>query len=115
MRRINLDELSTQLPGDVAPVYVDLIDAIPSVSPNDPTPVPPPTLDEGPHLSYAVQWLIFALCVLIGWALAVRRSIRSRRRALTAEALEPATPDSDPPDAAESASSTTGTDAPSLH
>lgn len=115
VRRINLDELSTQLPGDVAPVYVDLIDAIPALSPNDPTPVPPPTLDEGPHLSYAVQWLIFALCVLIGWTLAVRRSIRSRRRALTAEGPEPATLDSDPPDAAESASSTTGTDAPSLH
>ena len=115
VRRVNLDELSTQLPGNVAPVYVDLIDAIPALSSNDPTPVPPPTLDEGPHLSYAVQWIIFALCVLIGWGLAVRRSIRSRHRAITAGAPEPATPDSDPPDAVESASSTTGRDAPSLH
>ena len=116
VRRIDLNQLSAQLPGDVAPVYLDLIDAIPAPGPNDPTPVPPPTLDEGPHLSYAAQWMIFAICVLIGWVLAVRRSIRSRRRAsVTAEASAPTSPDSDQPAAVEPASSTTGTDAPSRH
>ena len=25
--------------------------------------LPPPTLDEGPHFSYAVQWFIFSLAV----------------------------------------------------
>lgn len=34
--------------------------------------------DEGSHLSYAVQWAIFAVCVGIGWVLAVRRSARTR-------------------------------------
>ena len=116
VRRIDLDQLSAQLPGDVAPVYLDLIDAIPAPGPNDPTPVPPPTLDEGPHLSYAVQWMIFAVCVLIGWVLAIRRSIRSRRRAaLTAEATAPASSDFDQPAAVGPASSTTGTDVPSPH
>jgi len=115
VRRIDLDQLSTQLPGEVAPVYLDLIDAIPAIAPGDPTPLPEPTLDEGPHLSYAAQWSIFAVCVLIGWALAVRRSIRSRRRdALTDAADEPAPPDSGRPDVDEPASSTPGTDAPSL-
>lgn len=42
------------------------------------TPPQMPTLDEGPHLSYAFQWLIFAVCVLIGWVLAVRRSARNQ-------------------------------------
>ena len=116
VRRIDLDQLSSQLPGELAPVYLDLIDAIPAIAPTDPTPVPAPTLDEGPHLSYAVQWLIFAVCVLIGWVLAVRRSIRSQRRAaLTAAAAGPATPDSDPRADVEVASSTIGTDAPSPH
>lgn len=114
VRRIDLGQLSAQLPGEVAPVYLDLIDAIPPVGPDDPIPVPAPTLDEGPHLSYAVQWFIFAFCVLAGWVLAVRRSIRSRQRtAITAGAAEPATPDSDRPVDAVASSSTTGTDAPS--
>ena len=116
VRRIDLGQLSAQLPGEVAPVYLDLIDAIPTIGPDDPAPIPAPTLDEGPHLSYAAQWFIFAVCVLVGWVLAVRRSIRSRQRAaITAAGAAPATPDSDPPADAVAASSTTGTDAPSPH
>ena len=116
VRRIDLDQLAAQLPGEVAPVYLDLIDAIPAPGPTIPLPVPAPALDEGPHLSYAAQWFIFAVCVLIGWVLAVRRSIRSHRRdALTAAAGEQALPDSDLPGDAAPASSMTGTDAPSPH
>jgi cytochrome oxidase assembly protein ShyY1 len=116
VRRIDLDQLAAQLPGDMAPVYLDLVDAIPALVPNDPVPVPAPTVDEGPHLSYAAQWFIFATCVLIGWVLAVRRSIRSRRRdALTVAADGPTTPDSGLPADAGAASSTIGTDEPSLH
>ena len=111
VRRIDLGRLSAQLPGEVAPVYLDLVDAIPELGPNDPVPVPAPTLDEGPHLSYAAQWFIFATCVLIGWVLAIRRSIRTRRNeALTAATSEPTLPGSDRPDDAGAASSTSGTD-----
>jgi len=116
VRRIDLGQLDARIDGDVAPFYVDLIGSIPNVTGADPAPVPPPTLDDGPHFSYAVQWFIFAAAVLVGWVLAVRRSIRSRRRdALTASAAEPTTPDSDQPDDVEAANSTTGTDAPSRH
>ena len=116
VRRIDLGRLAAQLPGEVAPVYLDLIDAIPAIGPDDPVPVPAPTLDEGPHLSYAAQWFIFAFCVLIGWVLAVNRSIRARRRAaLTAATTAPATQDSDLPTDVAVASSTNGTDAPSPH
>jgi len=36
-----------------------------------PTPIPKPVLDEGPHLSYAFQWFVFALLAFIalGWAI----------------------------------------------
>jgi cytochrome oxidase assembly protein ShyY1 len=114
VRRIDLGQLAAQLPGEVAPVYLDLIDSIPAVGPDDPVPVPAPELEEGPHLSYAVQWVIFALAVLVGWVLAVRRSISTHRRdALTAAAAEPVPPGSERPDGAVPASSTTGTDASS--
>jgi len=35
--------------------------------------VGPPVLDEGPHLSYAIQWFSFALIALVGGVLLARR------------------------------------------
>lgn len=35
---------------------------------------PPPALDNGPHLSYAVQWFSFAVIVLVGTAALLRRT-----------------------------------------
>ena len=43
-------------------------------------PVSAPELSEGSHLSYAIQWLIFATAVIVGWVLAVRKSIANRAR-----------------------------------
>jgi cytochrome oxidase assembly protein ShyY1 len=79
VRRVDLARLTAQLPGEVAPVYLDLIGTIPAVTDADPLPVPMPELTEGSHLSYAMQWFIFAACVAVGWVLAVRRSIGVRR------------------------------------
>ena len=116
VRRVDLGQLAAQLPGEVAPVYLDLIDSIPAVEPSDPVPIPAPALDEGPHLSYAAQWFIFAVCVSIGWVLAVRRSIRTNRRnVVTAGSGGQELPGSDRPDDVAAASPTTGTGAPSRH
>lgn len=85
VRRIDIPLLAQQLPGDVAPVYVQLVGSDPSVQVGDPEPIARPELDSGPHLSYAIQWFIFSLAVAVGWVLAVRRSLATRRRALGAE------------------------------
>lgn len=55
-------------------LYLDRI----SSAPDEPDVAPRelPSLDDGPHLSYAIQWFIFSICVVIGWVLAVRRSAR---------------------------------------
>jgi cytochrome oxidase assembly protein ShyY1 len=79
VRRVDIAKIAPQLPGDVVPVYIDLISSSPAVSPTDPAPLPLPDLGEGNHLSYAFQWFIFAVCVAIGWVLAVRRSLATRR------------------------------------
>jgi cytochrome oxidase assembly protein ShyY1 len=43
--------------------------------------LPPPETDAGPHLSYAVQWFVFAGVVLISYpVLMVRTASSSRRR-----------------------------------
>jgi len=41
--------------------------------------VPPPALDDGPHLSYALQWFSFATIALVGGALLARQDARARR------------------------------------
>ncbi len=97
VRRVDLQRLDEQLPGDLLPVYLDLIGSIPNIAASDPVPVPPPTLSNGPHLSYAVQWFIFAAAVLLGWVLAVRRSLAARRpRNVTDAAAERTSSDSPP-------------------
>jgi cytochrome oxidase assembly protein ShyY1 len=83
VQRLDLERLAPQLPGEVVPVYVDLLRSSPA---DDPAlqPVTRPDLSEGSHLSYAVQWFIFSAAVAVGWVLAVRRSIAVRRRRASA-------------------------------
>lgn len=109
VRRVDLEQLAEQLPGEVAPVYVDLVAAEPALTDADPRPVPVPDLSDGPHLSYAMQWFVFSVCVAIGWVLAVRHSVRGRRPASETVSDAPAPssdgtarsrPESDAPDQA---------------
>ncbi len=62
-----------------APVIVGAYGLVVSESPavtEMPTPAEKPELDEGPHLSYALQWLIFAVMGFVGLGLAVRNERR---------------------------------------
>lgn len=86
-QRIDIARLSPQMPGPVAPVYLDLTTSDPAEG-DFPLPVPDPELSEGPHLSYTVQWFVFSVSVFVGWVLAVQRSAtkyeRERLKAATA-------------------------------
>lgn len=80
-QRIDMERLAGQLPGPAVPMYLQLVQSDPAVDPTvDPLPVALPSLDEGPHLSYTVQWFIFSLCAVVGWVIAVRRSAATRAR-----------------------------------
>ena len=79
VQRIEVQQIAGQVGGMFLPVYVDLVASDPAVGDGDPLPIPDPELSEGPHLSYAAQWFIFSVCVLVGWVLAVRLSLRNRR------------------------------------
>ena len=75
VRRIDVGVLSGQFDGSkLAPMYVEQLEATPPDA-NVLEPIAFPTLDEGPHLSYTIQWFIFSACTIVGWVLAVRRSI----------------------------------------
>jgi cytochrome oxidase assembly protein ShyY1 len=41
-----------------------------------PVPGELPALERGPHLSYSVQWLLFALVTFVGYPLLLRRAVR---------------------------------------
>jgi cytochrome oxidase assembly protein ShyY1 len=72
--RVDIPRLAEQLPGDVVPMYVELTSSDPAEAGDFLEPIAEPTLDEGPHLSYAVQWFLFSALAAVGWFLAVRRS-----------------------------------------
>jgi cytochrome oxidase assembly protein ShyY1 len=82
--RVDIPRLAEQLPGPVVPVYVDLLSADPAQG-SFPIRLPDPELSEGSHLSYMFQWWIFSVCAIVGWVLAVRRSLRQHRKDLERE------------------------------
>lgn len=57
--RADLDRLSDQLPYPVYPLYLRLQEQRPANPGELPEPAPIPEPDDGPHLSYALQWLFF--------------------------------------------------------
>jgi len=77
IRRVDIDVLREQFKSPVLPMYIEQLESAPHDDANL-QPIVAPTLDEGPHLSYTVQWFFFSGCVLVGWVLAVRRSAATR-------------------------------------
>jgi cytochrome oxidase assembly protein ShyY1 len=80
-QRLDIDRLAAQLPVPAVAMYVELVESQPTEAGAFPEPLPPPELGEGPHLSYAGQWFIFSAGVVVGWVLAIRHSVRTRRAA----------------------------------
>ena len=79
VQRLDIGRLADQLPGPVVPVYIELTQSLPAEAGPSPVPVLAPELTSGSHLSYTVQWFIFALCAVVGWVFAVRKSARAQQ------------------------------------
>ena len=77
IRRIDIGVLAKQFDATVRPMYVEQLKSAPPDA-KSLEPIVAPTLDEGPHLSYTIQWFIFTACVIVGWVLAVRGSLATR-------------------------------------
>ena len=75
-----LDVRAAAVAGPVFPGYVELVTSDPPES-GDPAvrALPLPPLDEGPHLSYALQWIAFAAIAVGGFVLLVRGEARRER------------------------------------
>ncbi|HKT60761.1 MAG TPA: SURF1 family protein, partial [Gemmatimonadales bacterium] len=67
-RRLDIDALRQRLPYAVLPIYI--LQTPDSSLPRFPRRIAPPPVDEGPHLSYAIQWFLFA-GLAVGFAVLV--------------------------------------------
>ena len=75
-RRLDLPALRERLPYEVLPIYIK--QSPDSSLPSFPRRLEPPPIDDGPHLSYAVQWFLFAGLAAAFAILVVGRSGGSR-------------------------------------
>jgi surfeit locus 1 family protein len=80
LRWLDPDAVSHNAGYPIARYYVVVDVNASKAAPGVPVRVPVPTLDDGPHLSYAIQWFSFAVIALVGALFAVFG--RSRRATL---------------------------------
>lgn len=78
VNRVDVPRLATRVDGDVVP-GVFLQQTAPPPANGFPELLPLPETGDGPHLSYAVQWFIFATVGAVGWPLLLRRTARDVR------------------------------------
>lgn len=81
LRRLSATGVAALLPYPVSSIYVVSQDSAGQASP---VRLPPPALDDGPHLSYAIQWFCFALIAVGGAAVVVYRARQARGDGATA-------------------------------
>lgn len=74
--RMDLDRIADSVPQPLLPGWVLLTHQRPGDPGRHLTRVPAPTLTEGPHLSYAIQWFSFTAIGLIGYPLLLARKAR---------------------------------------
>jgi surfeit locus 1 family protein len=74
-QRFDVPLISAHVGKAIEPMFLQLIEETPTSDSQWPAKVPLPPLDEGTHLSYALQWFFFCLVALTAWVVIVRRKI----------------------------------------
>ena len=80
-RTFDLDQLASATGVDILPAYLLLQTQDPPQPGDLPQVAETPPLSEGPHFSYAVQWFLFTIIGLVGYAALVRKEARELARA----------------------------------
>ena len=79
IRHASFEPIARAIPYPIHPFYVVALTPASSDSSSSSPQIirlPPPKLDEGPHLSYALQWFGFATIALVGGVIVAARSMR---------------------------------------
>lgn len=72
--RVDIGKMQAQIDAPLLPIYIELLPA--PNGPRLPLPADPRKLDEGPHLSYALQWFAFTVILAIVYAALIRQELR---------------------------------------
>lgn len=59
--------------------YLELVSSKPKLANPEVLPLPLPTLSEGSHRSYAIQWMIFIVMLIAGYLILLRNDLVQRR------------------------------------
>ena len=76
--RIDVGRIQQQVGLPLLPFWIQLVE--PDDPERLPVPVPVPEVDEGSHLSYAVQWFSFGSIAVVGYVALMRRELAPSRR-----------------------------------
>ncbi|MEM9522324.1 MAG: SURF1 family protein [Actinomycetota bacterium] len=76
--RMELETVEEALGVDLADRWVQLSEPQAAFG-EIPVPVPPPNLNDGPHLSYAFQWFFFTVSTVVAYGLIFRHRLRDAR------------------------------------
>jgi len=80
--RLDAKELSSAFPFPIAPYYLVALDTLvesrrmQGIASTTPVRLRLPVMDDGPHLSYAIQWFTFAVVALVGVGTLIAQDIR---------------------------------------
>ena len=74
-RRLDAKEIGSAFPFQIGPFYVIALadSGVAPASHDAPIRLQLPVLDNGPHLSYAIQWFCFAAIALVGVGIIIRK------------------------------------------
>lgn len=76
---LDVNRAATQLRAPVYSGYINLTSSEPAQA-DGLTLIPLPQQDDGPHLSYTMQWIAFSVMAIVGWFILVRREAKWQKR-----------------------------------
>jgi len=88
--RIDIAQMSKRLGYTVYPAYGEVITENPATVPA-PRPIPAPETSNGPHLSYALQWITFAIIAVVGFFILIRKEAERLAEEEQAAAIDAST------------------------
>ena len=74
-QRFDIPLISAHFGKTIEPMFLQLITESPAGESQWPAKVALPPLDEGTHMSYALQWFFFCLVAFTAWVVVIRRKI----------------------------------------
>lgn len=75
---VDVDRMAAQLPYPVYGAWVQVMTEEPAPA-TAPARLPVAEITDGPHLSYAVQWILFVGVAVVGYVVLIRREAEDRR------------------------------------